>query len=75
MRKRNTICARHRCTIGAYLILAAVAAGCSGDYSTVSSVPEAPPKVVTTAPGKKQPAPLVPRGPGQAKALQEAKKK
>ncbi len=59
------------------LLLAATAGGCSGgDYGSVSSSAKTSPDVVeAVSPTKGAPAPRVPRGPGQAKALQEAKTK
>jgi hypothetical protein len=55
-------------------LLAAAAAGCSdGDYGSVPAAPKSSPEVVQAKPsGKGGPAPRVPRGPAQAKALQEA---
>ena len=59
------------------LLMAAAAAGCSGgDYGSVSPSPKASPDVVEVVSRKKgDPIPRVPRGPDQAKALQEAAKK
>ncbi len=56
------------------LALLLAAAGCSdGDYGTVSSTPKSSPEVVQAAPPRNgAPAPRVPRGPGPAKALQDA---
>ena len=62
---------------GGLLLAAAMAAGCTGEeYGSVSSAPTNTPEVVeAVAPKKGAPAPRVPRGPGQAKALQDAAKK
>ena len=68
------------------LLLATAVAGCSGqEYGAVPSTPKSPTEVAETAPAKVaetapaksgvSQAPRVPRGPGQAKALQEAKAK
>jgi hypothetical protein len=59
------------------LSVAAASAGCSSqDYGTVAASPNgaaAPAEGVPSAKGG--PVPRVPRGPGQAQALQEAAKK
>jgi hypothetical protein len=59
------------------LLLALAATGCSGgEYGSVPPSSNVSPAVVDAGPTKKgTPAPLVPRGPNQAKALQEAAKK
>lgn len=61
-------------TCGLFL-LAAASAGCtSGEYGSVPATPKASPDVAQVSPSNKgNPAPRVPRGPDQAKALQEAK--
>ena len=57
------------------LLSATVAAGCSNEgYGTVPAAPESAAQVVGATPsGKRTPAPRVPRGPGAAKALEDAK--
>jgi hypothetical protein len=58
------------------LLSATVAAGCSNEgYGTVPSAPESAAQVVEATPGagKRTPSPRVPRGPGAAKALEDAK--
>jgi hypothetical protein len=59
------------------LLLALAATGCSGgDYGSVPASSNNAPAVAEAGPAKKiAPAPRVPRGPDQAKALQEAAKK
>ncbi len=59
------------------VLLALASAGCSGgDYGSVSAAPKAAPDVVQVGPPTKdRAAPRVPRGPNQAKALQESKAK
>jgi hypothetical protein len=63
-------------TCGLWLLAAALA-GCSEDgRGTVASTPKGSPEVVQEDTSKKAAAaPRVPRGPNQAKALQEAKGK
>jgi hypothetical protein len=59
------------------LLLTWAATGCSGgDYGSVPASSSNSPAVAEAAPSKKiAPAPRVPRGPDQAKVLQEAAKK
>ena len=74
MTRREFSAARLRCLGRGALFLACAAAGCSGgDYGSVTSSTESPTKIAEVAPSKKTaPVPKVPRGPGQAKALQES---
>jgi hypothetical protein len=56
------------------LLSATQGAGCSNEgYGTVPASPESAPQVVGATSGKGKPTPRMPRGPGAAKALQEAK--
>ena len=59
------------------LLLAVATAGCTGgDYGTVSASPKSEPEVVEVIKTQKgAPVPRIPRGPNQAKALQDAKQK
>ena len=59
------------------LFFAVATAGCSGqDFGSVSPSPKTSPEVVDAVSSKKvAPAPKVPRGPDQAKVLQESAKK
>lgn len=59
------------------VLLATTLAGCTGeDYGTVSATPKSSPEVVQANPPKGgAAAPRVPRGPGQAKSLQDATSK
>ena len=58
------------------LLLAGLAAGCSGGgYGSVPASPKGGEVAEAVTVKKGAPAPRVPRGPGQAKALQEAAKK
>jgi hypothetical protein len=56
------------------LLLASLAAGCSGEYGSVAGPPKAGEVAEAVTVKKGAPAPRVPRGPGQAKALQDAAK-
>jgi hypothetical protein len=63
--------------ISGLLLLAVATVGCNGgDYGTVTAAPKSAPEVVEVVTAQKgAPVPKVPRGPGQAKALQDAKQK
>ena len=60
--------------VSGLVLFAATAPGCSEEGAgTVASTPKSAPEVVQAAPPTKGgAAPRVPRGPGQAEALQEA---
>jgi hypothetical protein len=85
MKKAEFSCARRGLVPRALLLVAvaAMAAGCSGgDYGSVPASPKATPVVAEAAstkgvPARKKavPAPRVPRGPDQVKALQETTNK
>ncbi len=61
--------------LGVLILGAAASAGCSGGESgTVSATPPST-VAVEAVPSKKGVAPRVPRGPDQAKALQESRAK
>ena len=74
MIRTEVLHARLRHVTHTTLIFAAVSAGCSSeDHGSVPASPKSTPDVVQTSiPSKGGPAPRVPRGPEQAKALQEA---
>jgi hypothetical protein len=63
--------------LGLSVLALTTAAGCSSDeYGSVSATPKSSPDVASETPSQKAGAvPRVPRGPDQAKALQESKAK